>query len=100
MSFIQNGDTVTFDEYFMVVPVQRAKADGTGYEEVARNAYVYGGAATGDATEQMKYSQVDSKFCTEGTFSDTFDAAYNVKEINVPDEWISNTMSYHFTVKN
>ncbi len=29
----------------------------------------------------------------------TFDAAYNVKEINVPDEWISNTMSYHFTVK-
>ena len=30
----------------------------------------------------------------------TFDAAYNVKEINVPDEWISNTMSYHFTVKN
>ncbi len=30
----------------------------------------------------------------------TFDAAYNVKEIHVPDGWISNTMSYHFTVEN
>ena len=29
----------------------------------------------------------------------TFDAAYNVKEINVPNKMISNTMSYHFTVE-
>ena len=37
---------------------------------------------------------------TDGkALSYTFDAAYNVKEINVPDGWISNTMSYHFTVE-
>ena len=28
----------------------------------------------------------------------TFEAAYNVTEIKVPNSWISNTMSYHFTV--
>lgn len=28
----------------------------------------------------------------------TFDAAYDVKNINVPDGFISNTMSYHFSV--
>ena len=30
----------------------------------------------------------------------TFDAAYNVTDINIPNGWISNTMSYHFTVEN
>lgn len=52
-------------------------------------------------TNKLNIGTMNESTAQDGkALSYTFDAEYNVTDINVPDGWISNTMSYHFTVEN
>ena len=79
----------------------------TASEIALRLKPVAGAVNRFDETNVLKLSKTNKLYIgtmkpekDKKALSYTFDAAYNVKEIHVPDGWISNTMSYHFTVEN
>lgn len=47
-------------------------------------------------TNPLKLGIIEAKPNADRTIGFTFDAAYNVESINVPNTWISYEMSYHF----
>lgn len=49
-------------------------------------------------TYPLKLGIMKAKPNADRTIGFTFDAAYNVESINVPNTWISYEMSYHFTM--